>query len=59
MNSRRRIQEVICPPMSGSAIEAGYHGPEPVVLTPGACPGPGPAGQGRAPKRRLKHQSDR
>ena len=53
MNSRHRIQEVICPSHARKRYRGRIPRPEPVVLTPGACPAPGPAGQGRALKRRL------
>ena len=46
MNSRHRIQEVICPPMPGRVIEAGYHGPSPWSLPPEPAPHPARRGKG-------------
>ena len=42
MNSRR----FICRSRAGERYEGSIARPKRVVLTPGACPGPGPAGKG-------------
>jgi len=46
MNSRRRIQEVICPSHARKRYRGRIPRPEPVVLTPGAVPDPARRGKG-------------